>query len=120
MFLKKQWLSSRQQKRVAKFGPKFGRPLKVLEVVNNNLVVDVDGERMTVNLDQVRVYKCREDSEASEMLSTNFQLSPSRESAGDYSSSCTKNSFHPCKELCAKIEIPLPTPAKTFSNGNSD
>lgn len=54
-----------RQKNVAKF---FG-PFKACHEINNNLVTDVDGERMTVNLDQVRVYKFREDvSEGSQML----------------------------------------------------
>lgn len=40
-----------------KFGPKFIDPFEVLEVVNNNLIIDVAGEMITVNLDQGRAYK---------------------------------------------------------------
>lgn len=42
---------------MAKFGPKFLDPFRVKEVVNNNLIIDVEGKRTTVDLDQVRVYK---------------------------------------------------------------
>lgn len=43
VLLEKHWISSWRQKRVAKFGPKFVSKIKVLEVVNNNLVIDVGG-----------------------------------------------------------------------------
>lgn len=85
---KKNWLSSRWQKRVAKFCPKFVGSFKLFVVVKNNLVVGVDGEFRrwtTVNLDQVRVYKVRENSERSQMSNANSQLPLSRESAGGYS-----------------------------------
>ncbi|GFX64469.1 uncharacterized protein TNCV_4043591 [Trichonephila clavipes] len=41
---------------VGKFMPKFEGPYRVLEVRNNNLIIWKKGKRVTVNIDQVRVY----------------------------------------------------------------
>lgn len=48
-----------------KIGSKFLFPFKMLEVVNNNLVIEAERERTTVNFDQVRVYKLRNDNVSS-------------------------------------------------------
>ncbi|GFV91782.1 uncharacterized protein TNCV_2974541 [Trichonephila clavipes] len=45
---------------VGKFMPKFEGPYRVLEVRNNNLIIWKKGKRVTVNIDQVRVYHPRE------------------------------------------------------------
>ena len=58
-------LSSKAIKRVAKFGPKFFGPYEVLEIRNNNLILNINGERVTVNIDEVRVHKERENSSSS-------------------------------------------------------
>lgn len=42
---------------MAKFGPIFVSSFKLLEIVNTDLIIDVEGDRATVNLDQVTVYK---------------------------------------------------------------
>lgn len=63
--LKNHWGSSNRQKKVAKFGLKFVGPFKLLEVVNNKFLIDVEVERTTVNLNQVRLYKFRNDNEHS-------------------------------------------------------
>ncbi|GFX49248.1 transposon Tf2-6 polyprotein [Trichonephila clavipes] len=42
---------------VGKFMPKFEGPYRVLEVRNNNLIIWKKGKRVTVNIDQVRVYR---------------------------------------------------------------
>ncbi|GFY26275.1 uncharacterized protein TNCV_24731 [Trichonephila clavipes] len=44
---------------VGKFMPKFERPYRVLEVRNNNLIILKRGKKVTVNIDQVRVYRPR-------------------------------------------------------------
>lgn len=54
VMLEKHWLSERHQKRVAKFDPKFDGTFRGLDLVNNNLIIVVEDERTTVNLDQVR------------------------------------------------------------------
>ncbi|GFY23391.1 retrovirus-related Pol polyprotein from transposon 17.6 [Trichonephila clavipes] len=41
---------------VGKFMPKFEGPYRVLEVRNNHLIIWKKGKRVTVNIDQVRVY----------------------------------------------------------------
>ncbi|GFW67842.1 retrovirus-related Pol polyprotein from transposon 17.6 [Trichonephila clavipes] len=56
-------LSSTAQKVVAKFKPKFECPYRVLEVKHNNLVVWRAGKRLTVNVDQVRLYHQRKSDE---------------------------------------------------------
>ncbi|GFW36790.1 uncharacterized protein TNCV_4348311 [Trichonephila clavipes] len=45
---------------VGKFMPKFEGPYRVLEVRNNNLIIWKRGKRVTVNIDQVRVYRPRQ------------------------------------------------------------
>ncbi|GFX74692.1 uncharacterized protein TNCV_3121221 [Trichonephila clavipes] len=50
-------LSSATRKVVAKFKPKFEGPYRVLDVKNNNVVVWKAGKRLTINVDQVRIYR---------------------------------------------------------------
>ncbi|GFW58884.1 uncharacterized protein TNCV_4047221 [Trichonephila clavipes] len=45
---------------VGKFMPKFEGPYRVLEVRNNNLIIWKKGKRVTVNINQVRVYHPRQ------------------------------------------------------------
>ncbi|GFV61235.1 uncharacterized protein TNCV_500271 [Trichonephila clavipes] len=56
-------LSSAARKVVAKFKPKFEGPNIVLDVKNNNVVVWKAGKRLTVNVDQVRIYRHRKCDE---------------------------------------------------------
>ncbi|GFT53655.1 retrovirus-related Pol polyprotein from transposon 17.6 [Trichonephila clavipes] len=48
------------RKQVGKFMPKFEGPYKVLEIKGNNLVIWKHGRNITVNIDQVRVYRPRQ------------------------------------------------------------
>lgn len=66
-------------------------------MVNNNLVIDAGGEITTVNLDQVRVCRFREDgSEASQMTSENSRLLQSHKSAsGSSASGLPRDNFQP-------------------------
>ncbi|GFY08285.1 retrovirus-related Pol polyprotein from transposon 297 [Trichonephila clavipes] len=48
------------RKQVGKFMPKFEGPYRVLEVKGNNLIIWKSGKRVTVNIDQVRVYRPRQ------------------------------------------------------------
>ncbi|GFT07050.1 uncharacterized protein TNCV_1415881 [Trichonephila clavipes] len=52
-------LSLATKKVVAKFKPKFEGPYRVLEVKNNNIVIWRSGKRLTVNVNQVRIYRHR-------------------------------------------------------------
>ncbi|GFX23089.1 uncharacterized protein TNCV_2932531 [Trichonephila clavipes] len=45
---------------VGKFMPQFEGPYRVLKVRNNNLIIWKKGKRVTVNIDQVRVYHPRQ------------------------------------------------------------
>ncbi|GFX84866.1 uncharacterized protein TNCV_4996981 [Trichonephila clavipes] len=56
-------LSSAARKVVAKFKPKFEGPYRVLEVHNNNLVLWKAGKRLTIIIDQVRLYHQRKSDE---------------------------------------------------------
>ncbi|GFX19536.1 uncharacterized protein TNCV_2074451 [Trichonephila clavipes] len=56
-------LSSATKKVVAKFKPKFEGPYRVLKVKNNNVVIWRSGKRLTVNVDQVRIYRHRKCDE---------------------------------------------------------
>ncbi|GFY05923.1 retrovirus-related Pol polyprotein from transposon 412 [Trichonephila clavipes] len=50
------FISAAGRRVVGKFMPKFEGPYRVLEVWNNNLIIWKKGKRVTVNIDQVRVY----------------------------------------------------------------
>ncbi|GFW55772.1 retrovirus-related Pol polyprotein from transposon opus [Trichonephila clavipes] len=54
------FLSAASRKQVGKFMPKFEGPYRVLEVKGNNLIIWKSGKRVTVNIDQVRVYRPRQ------------------------------------------------------------
>ncbi|GFV47153.1 retrovirus-related Pol polyprotein from transposon 17.6 [Trichonephila clavipes] len=54
------FISAAGRRVVGKFMPKFEGPYRVLEVRNNNLIILKKGKRITVNSDQVRVYRPRQ------------------------------------------------------------
>ncbi|GFT26418.1 uncharacterized protein TNCV_3602971 [Trichonephila clavipes] len=56
-------LSLATRKVVAKFKPKFEGPYRVLDVKNNNVVAWKAGKRLTINVDQVRIYRHRKCDE---------------------------------------------------------
>ncbi|GFX40311.1 uncharacterized protein TNCV_4319441 [Trichonephila clavipes] len=56
-------LSSATRKVVAKFKPNFEGPYRVLDVKNNNVVIWKAGKRLTINVDQVRIYRHRKCDE---------------------------------------------------------
>ncbi|GFW25582.1 uncharacterized protein TNCV_1308431 [Trichonephila clavipes] len=56
-------LSSATRKVVAKFKPKFEGPYRVLDVKNNNVVIWKAGKMLTINVDQVRIYRHRKCDE---------------------------------------------------------
>ncbi|GFW30761.1 uncharacterized protein TNCV_4088811 [Trichonephila clavipes] len=66
------FISAAGRRVVGKFMPKFEGPYRVLKVQNNNLIILKRGKRVTVNIDQVRVYRPRQsdtigsDSQGSE------------------------------------------------------
>ncbi|GFX19406.1 retrovirus-related Pol polyprotein from transposon 412 [Trichonephila clavipes] len=54
------FISAAGRRVVGKFMPKFEGPYRVLEVRNNNLIIWKKDKRVTVNIDQVRVYRPRQ------------------------------------------------------------
>ncbi|GFW22165.1 uncharacterized protein TNCV_1632951 [Trichonephila clavipes] len=54
------FISAAGRRVIGKFMPKFEGPYRVLEVRNNNLIIWKNGRRVTVNIDQVRVYHPRQ------------------------------------------------------------
>ncbi|GFU33978.1 uncharacterized protein TNCV_656401 [Trichonephila clavipes] len=60
VLLQTHFLSAAGRKHVGKFMPKFEGPYKVLEIKGNNLVIWKNGRNITVNIDQVRVYRPRQ------------------------------------------------------------
>ncbi|GFW30343.1 retrovirus-related Pol polyprotein from transposon 17.6 [Trichonephila clavipes] len=54
------FLSAAGRKQVGKFMPKFEGPYRVLEVNGNNLFIWKIGKKVSVNIDQVRVYRPRQ------------------------------------------------------------
>ncbi|GFS96533.1 uncharacterized protein TNCV_3943331 [Trichonephila clavipes] len=59
------FISAAGRRVVGKFMPKFEGPYRVLEVRNNNLIIWKRGKRVTVNIDQVRVYRPRQSDNIS-------------------------------------------------------
>ncbi|GFU70906.1 uncharacterized protein TNCV_1686451 [Trichonephila clavipes] len=45
------------------FKPKFEGPYRVLDVKNNNVVIWKAGKRLTINVDQIRIYRHRKCNE---------------------------------------------------------
>lgn len=82
LHLKKHWFNFCEQKIFSKFESKYGSPYKVLKVVNNNFVLDIQGEETNIIMDQFRVCKFREDSLAAEVRGisqtpwSNYHFSP--------------------------------------------
>ncbi|GFV95527.1 uncharacterized protein TNCV_4575281 [Trichonephila clavipes] len=58
-------ISAMVRRVVGKFMPKFEGPYIVLEVRNNNLIIWKKGKRVTVNIDQMRVYRPRQSDRIS-------------------------------------------------------
>ncbi|GFW01722.1 retrovirus-related Pol polyprotein from transposon 412 [Trichonephila clavipes] len=54
------FISAAGRRVIGKFMPKFEGPYRVLEFRNNNLIILKKGEKVTVNSDQVRVYRQRQ------------------------------------------------------------
>ncbi|GFW13404.1 uncharacterized protein TNCV_1879061 [Trichonephila clavipes] len=54
------FMSAAGRRVVGKFMPKFEGPYRMLEARNNNLIIWRKGKRVTVNIDQVRVYHPRQ------------------------------------------------------------
>ncbi|GFW31282.1 retrovirus-related Pol polyprotein from transposon 17.6 [Trichonephila clavipes] len=54
------FISAAGRRVFGKIMPKFQRPYRVLEVRNNNLIIWKKGKRVTVNIDQLRVYRPRQ------------------------------------------------------------
>ncbi|GFW05939.1 transposon Tf2-6 polyprotein [Trichonephila clavipes] len=65
VLLQTHFLSAAGRKQVGKFMPKFEGPYKVLEINGNNLVIWKNGRNITVNIDQVRVYRPRQSDTVS-------------------------------------------------------
>lgn len=62
ILLENHQLSSKANKVVGKFFPKYIGPYRVIKVRNNNLIIEKEGRTIPVNMDQVRIYKFRADS----------------------------------------------------------
>ncbi|GFW10511.1 retrovirus-related Pol polyprotein from transposon 17.6 [Trichonephila clavipes] len=60
MLVQTHFISAEGRRVVGKFMPKLEWPYRVLEVRNNNLIIWKKGKRVTVNIDQVRVYRPRQ------------------------------------------------------------
>ncbi|GFW96456.1 uncharacterized protein TNCV_4357781 [Trichonephila clavipes] len=54
------FLSAAGIKQVGKFMSKFEGPYRVLEVKGNNVIIWKSGKKVSVNIDQVRVYRPRQ------------------------------------------------------------
>ncbi|GFU02151.1 retrovirus-related Pol polyprotein from transposon gypsy [Trichonephila clavipes] len=59
------FLSAAGRKQVGKFMPKFEGPYRVLEVKGDNLIIWKSGKKVSVNIDQVRVYRPRQTNRIS-------------------------------------------------------
>ncbi|GFW35633.1 uncharacterized protein TNCV_4434841 [Trichonephila clavipes] len=80
------FISAAGRRVVEKFMPKFEGPYRVLEVRINNLTIWKKGRRVTVNIDQVRVYNPRH-SDTNSFDSTNETLYEGKGSSNESSRS---------------------------------
>ncbi|GFX19656.1 uncharacterized protein TNCV_2075641 [Trichonephila clavipes] len=76
-------LSSSAQKVVANFKPKFEGPYRVLEIKRSNLVIWRAGKRLTVNVDQVKLYHHRKSVEK-EIRTSSFDSNSSRYKSSNF------------------------------------
>ncbi|GFX67927.1 uncharacterized protein TNCV_1974281 [Trichonephila clavipes] len=85
------FISAAGRRVVGKFMPKFEGPYRVLAVQNNNLTIWKSRRRVTVNVDQVRIYHPR-SSETSSYDSVNETTYEGKESSNWSNRSNTKKS----------------------------
>lgn len=60
--VEKLWISSNRKNRASTFALKFTGPFKMLKFVKNNAMIDTEGGKTKINLDQFRFYKFCNDS----------------------------------------------------------
>ncbi|GFV06813.1 uncharacterized protein TNCV_4314081 [Trichonephila clavipes] len=89
------FIRAQERRMVGKYMPKFEGPYRVLEVRNNNLTIWKKGSRVTVNIDQVRIYNPRH-SDTNNFDSTNETIYEGKGSSKGSSRS------HPGKSRCSK------------------
>lgn len=87
-------------------------------MLNNNLLRDSDGERMTVNLDQVRVYRFRKEGSESSQLSRGISQFPRSHESTSSSSGMPRDNFQPRGNFRAQSKIQTVVPAKSYENSS--
>ncbi|GFX65849.1 uncharacterized protein TNCV_2043821 [Trichonephila clavipes] len=96
------FLSAAGRKQDGKFMPKFEGPYRVLEVKGNNLIIWKSGKIVTVNIDQVRVYRPRQtdtiSSDSQIDRSNQGQFKENRKTSSKESEGCRSRQGNTARE----------------------
>ncbi|GFW68294.1 uncharacterized protein TNCV_2262841 [Trichonephila clavipes] len=101
VFVQTHFISAAGRRVVGKFMPKFEGPYRVLAVQNNNLTIWKRGRRITVNVDQVRIYHPI-NSETSRYDSINETTYEGKESSNWSNRSISEKSRRSRKPSCCE------------------
>ncbi|GFX78621.1 uncharacterized protein TNCV_30611 [Trichonephila clavipes] len=115
------FISAACRRVVRKFMPKFEGPYRALKVRNNNLIIWKKGKRVTVNIDQVRVYRPRQsDTISSDRVSSDrSSRSQPGKFKGSRKTSSEQSNGHKSSKGNAGWEDPR-LKRKVESNGSGD
>ncbi|GFX77752.1 uncharacterized protein TNCV_1106691 [Trichonephila clavipes] len=113
-------LSSATRKVVAKFKPKFEGPYRVLDVKNNNVVIWKAGKSLTVNVDQVRIYRHRKCDETEIGTGSSDNGSLRDESSGFDRVQRRSNESQDGKKKESEVKRELEEKGLSFSNNQGE
>ncbi|GFS82541.1 uncharacterized protein TNCV_2469901 [Trichonephila clavipes] len=113
-------LSSATRKVVAKFKPKFEGPYRVLDVKNNNVVIWKAGKRLTINVDQVRIYRHRKCDETEIGTGSPDNSSLRDESSGFDRVQWRSNDSRDGKKKGAEVKRELEEKGLSFRNNQGE
>ncbi|GFV34716.1 uncharacterized protein TNCV_1450201 [Trichonephila clavipes] len=113
-------LSSATRKVVAKFKPKFEGPYRVLDVKNNNVVIWKAGKRLTINVDQVRIYRHRKYDETEIGTGSSDNGSLRDESSGFDKVQRRSNESRDGKKKGSKVKRELEEKGLSFRNNQGE
>ncbi|GFW36876.1 uncharacterized protein TNCV_4349171 [Trichonephila clavipes] len=113
-------LSSATRKVVAKFKPKFEGSYRVLDAKNNNVVIWKAVKRLTINVDQVRIYRHRKCDEMEMGTGSSDNGSLRDESSGFDRVQRISNESRDGKEKGSEVKRELEEKGLSFRNDQGE
>ncbi|GFX89177.1 uncharacterized protein TNCV_20731 [Trichonephila clavipes] len=113
-------LSSATRKVVAKFKPKCEGTYRVLDVKNNNVAIWKVGKRLTINVDQVRIYRHRKCDETEIGTGSSDNGSLRDESTGFDRVQRRSNESRDGKKKGSEVKRELEEKGLSFSNNQGE